>query len=45
MYLLTDFNRPFISHVLATIALTAVLSGCAEEKAETKEIIRPVKVV
>ncbi|MET4691852.1 efflux RND transporter periplasmic adaptor subunit [Sinorhizobium fredii] len=43
--MLAPFNRPFIAHALAVIALTAVLSGCSEEKAETKEIIRPVKVV
>ncbi|TCN33270.1 efflux RND transporter periplasmic adaptor subunit [Sinorhizobium americanum] len=39
------YNRPLFAHVLALAALAAVLSGCSEEKAETKEIIRPVKVV
>ncbi|PDT83182.1 efflux RND transporter periplasmic adaptor subunit [Sinorhizobium sp. BJ1] len=39
------YNRPLFARVLALISLTAVLSGCAEEKAETKEIIRPVKVI
>ncbi|OAP39869.1 efflux transporter periplasmic adaptor subunit [Sinorhizobium glycinis] len=39
------FNRPFVARALAVIALGAVLSGCSEEKTETKETIRPVKVV
>jgi len=39
------FNRPFIARFLGLIALGAVLSGCSEENAETKEIVRPVKVV
>ena len=39
------YNRPLFAHVLALTALAAVLSGCSQEKAETKEIIRPVKVV
>ena len=37
--------RPFVANLLAAVALGAVLVGCSEEKAETKAIIRPVKVV
>lgn len=42
------FNRPFVANLLALVALVAlgaVLAGCSEEKVETKEIVRPVKVV
>ncbi|WP_026614640.1 efflux RND transporter periplasmic adaptor subunit [Ensifer aridi] len=39
------FNRPFVANLLALVALGAVLAGCSEEKVETKEIVRPVKVV
>ncbi|WP_026620772.1 membrane fusion protein, multidrug efflux system (plasmid) [Ensifer sp. WSM1721] len=39
------FNRPFVANLLALAALGAVLAGCSEEKVETKEIVRPVKVV
>jgi multidrug efflux system membrane fusion protein len=38
-------NRPFVANLLAMIALSAVVAGCSEEKVETKEILRPVKVV
>lgn len=38
-------NRPFAARLLTAILLGAVLSGCSEEKVETKETIRPVKVV
>lgn len=39
------YYRPRFAQVLAVVALTVTVSGCSEEKAETKEIIRPVKVV
>lgn len=39
------YYRPRFAQVLAAIALTVALSGCSDEKAETKEIIRPVKVI
>ncbi|PDT49721.1 efflux transporter periplasmic adaptor subunit [Sinorhizobium fredii] len=39
------YYRPRFAQVLAVIALTVAVSGCSDEKAETKEIIRPVKVV
>jgi RND family efflux transporter MFP subunit len=43
------FSPSYSSVRLTVIALTSVsvlvLSGCSEEKAETKEIVRPVKVV
>lgn len=45
MSLTRAFNRPFVARFLVLIALGAVLSGCSEERAETKEIVRPVKVV
>ncbi len=38
-------NRPFVARLLTAILLGAVLSGCSQEKVETKETIRPVKVV
>ncbi|HXV30688.1 MAG TPA: efflux RND transporter periplasmic adaptor subunit [Sinorhizobium sp.] len=38
-------SRPFAARLLGMAALAALLSGCSEEKAETKEFIRPVKVV
>ncbi|ACP23340.1 putative multidrug efflux transporter protein (plasmid) [Sinorhizobium fredii NGR234] len=43
--MLAPFNRPFIARALAVIALAVAVSGCSEEKAETKETIRPVKVI
>ena len=45
MFSLKACYRPRFAKVLAVIALTVAVSGCSEEKAETKEIIRPVKVV
>jgi len=39
------FNRPFVANLLALVALGAALAGCSEEKVESKEIVRPVKVV
>jgi membrane fusion protein, multidrug efflux system len=45
MSLPSVFNRPFAGRLLGVVALAALLSGCSEEKAETKEFIRPVKVV
>ncbi|MCA1491328.1 efflux RND transporter periplasmic adaptor subunit [Sinorhizobium alkalisoli] len=39
------FKQPFAGRLLGVAALAALLAGCSEEKAETKEIIRPVKVV
>ncbi|MCA1369516.1 efflux RND transporter periplasmic adaptor subunit [Bradyrhizobium sp. BRP14] len=39
------FNRPFVANLLALVALGAVLAGCSEEKVETKDVVRPVKVV
>ncbi|ASY65519.1 RND efflux membrane fusion protein (plasmid) [Sinorhizobium sojae CCBAU 05684] len=44
MTLSTMLDRPFAARVLGMIALAALLSGCSEERAETKEVIRPVKV-
>ncbi|PLT91228.1 efflux transporter periplasmic adaptor subunit [Sinorhizobium medicae] len=45
MFSRSALNRPSVSSLLSLILLGAVLSGCTEEKAETKEVIRPVKVV
>ncbi|MEY9784319.1 efflux RND transporter periplasmic adaptor subunit [Sinorhizobium fredii] len=39
------YYRPRFAQVLAVIALTVAVAGCSDEKAETKEIIRPIKVV
>ena len=36
---------PFVFLIAGTSAAALVLSGCSEEKAETKDIVRPVKVV
>lgn len=44
MTLFTMLNRPFAARLLGMVALAALLSGCSEEKAETKDITRPVKV-
>ncbi|RVP98423.1 efflux RND transporter periplasmic adaptor subunit [Sinorhizobium meliloti] len=41
----SPLNRPFAARLLTAILLGAVLSGCSEEKVETNETIRPVKVV
>ncbi|WEX74249.1 efflux RND transporter periplasmic adaptor subunit [Sinorhizobium numidicum] len=38
------FRKPFVAGLLA-VAAGVALSGCSEEKTETKEIVRPVKVV
>lgn len=38
-------TRLLVPRLIALIALGALLAGCSEEKAETKDFVRPVKVV
>ncbi|THK37886.1 efflux RND transporter periplasmic adaptor subunit [Ensifer sp. MPMI2T] len=38
-------RTPVVAKLAAALAITVALSACSEEKVETKEVIRPVKIV